>query len=282
MSVSLSLNKVLKSVRSQQKIGIASCAMGLGLTTTSLRQLFDHEVGTNTQIMTIAIPLIVIVGRWISTTCGTLQQRQYTRQHPLVVPFVIGALFVMAIHSEKMQLKDSRCDYYDACPNAQPHFVQECKRLMNECRQGLVEAEWHLGDRFTGYSYGRDIYYAGGWDDGASRKLIDWCAEGSSKEFRFETKVEAVQKLSSHIIEKDNLFKRVNDNDSICFRVHPKDLEKVNTLRAKLYNISKCHPDIENNYHYQVISRLNVCAIYTLIALAGLFLTLQQHTIPKK
>lgn len=265
MSLSIPLNNFLNSARGQEAITIASMVTGLGLTSTSLHQLFDNEVGTNTQILTIALPVIILLGRTLSIGHACLRQKKFSRQHPLVIPFLLGALYIMASHRMQRDLPIGICDYYSSCPNAEPHFVKECKQLYYQCEKELQEASWHLPWRFIAHSHGGDIWYLGGAASD-SRNLVPWCADGSDEELRFETKKEAVGKLCSRIFEEESNFQR--DEYSLCFRVNPESLQRVTHIRQEFYDKISCRPDLENNSHYQFVSRLSMSMLIAMVILS--------------
>jgi hypothetical protein len=254
------------------RIEVASFATGIALAKISADELFFNEVGTTTQIATIAIPVFILLGRVLSAGCEALHRRKVTNHHPLIVPYILGALFVIAAHRFQMALPGSMCNYYDTCPNAQPHFIPECKRLVNQCEQELLGSQWHLGTHFVAHSNGGDIWYHGGWDGPFSRrKLVNWCADGSDREFAFETKKEAVEKLCSSIFERKMIFKRNDDNDSICFRLNSDSIEKVNLIKQDLLNMTECPLDFRQNAHFKIVSKVNELMISILVVLAGLY-----------
>lgn len=265
MSLSIPLNHFLHSARGQSFITMASMVTGLGFTSTSLHQLFDNEVGTNTQILTIALPVIILLGRTLSIGHACLRRKKFSHQHPLVIPFLFGALYIMASHRMQRDLPIGICAYYASCPNAEPHFVKECQQVYYQCEKELQEDTWNQPWRSTLHSNEGDIWYQGGADR-KSTKLIPWCADGPDKEFRFETKQEAVEKLCSRIFDEELNFKR--DEYSPCHRVNPKSLQRVTQIRQEFFDKISCRPDLENNSHYQFVSRLSASALIVMVFLS--------------
>lgn len=264
-------------------IEAVSFTTGSALASISAHELFFNKVRTTAQVTIVAIPIFILLSRGATAVYALLPPRKVLKRQNLIAPYLFGALFVLAANRILTEHPSSMCDYYNTCPNAQAHFAKECRQLHYQCEEELMNAEWHLGTRYIAHSYGGDVYYHGGWGGAlAGRERVNWCADGSEREFQFETRKEAVEKLCRRIFEKEKVYKRREDNDSICFRLNHKDLEKVNHIKQNLHDITDCLPDFHQNAYYNIVSKVNVVMISMLVVLAGTYLFILLRSTPNR
>lgn len=133
-------------------IPFISTAAGIAGSLISTQELFNNEIGTPTQITTLAIPAIITVGRMLRAIYEKGHGRNIS-QH-IVVPAAyclgvgVGTLAIALKFSSA-----SSCVYYYHCQNGSSAFVKECNTLMDSCHQMLDPSEaWYIwGEKSSDY-----------------------------------------------------------------------------------------------------------------------------------
>jgi hypothetical protein len=247
-------------------IPIVSLAAGIAMTRASAQELFDQQEGTPTQILTIALPILAHLA---IRAAGSLKGRKIEWNPSVVAPYIMGALLAIVAMTLEGRHPASFCSYYETCPNIQPHFVPECRRLQEECQSTLKKAFWSIPDRFIAHSARIEIGYHGG-DMCPSIRLVQWCVEGVNHEVAYEEKNDAVAQLCARIAEPTLHFYRKRDD--ACIRPKDEELQKVVHIQQELAHITHCHPDIENNPYYRVISQVNLLMIGAITVIVWIYI----------
>ena len=135
--------KFCHAANAAKAINLISTAVGCAGAVISSQELYDGEMGTPTQIATLALPTIVLVGRSIRIAYEKCRGRSASQWIPFPAPYCLGLGVGMFFTGVTISTPGG-CIGYNACQNGSVAFVKECDQLFGECQKILKSPDvWY-------------------------------------------------------------------------------------------------------------------------------------------
>lgn len=189
-----------------QSQNVASFVLGASLSVIALQNLYNNQVGTLAQITLIALPILQILRKALSSPGAPLKDRIISQS---VIAYFFGFCVVFLGNAIYTKNASSLCNIYSTCLNHELLHIDICKDIFNTCHQDLIVREWH--------------------------HLVG----------AFNEKNNAIIKLCASLLKSE-----VDENAKISEDTR----QLLLTLKQELYNLTKCHPDIDNNAYYKIMT----------------------------